>query len=36
MSVSKDKIEEVGVLGSEETVVNEITEDAMVRGRSAI
>jgi hypothetical protein len=36
MSVSKDKIVEVGVLGSEESEENEIAEEAMVRGRSAM
>jgi hypothetical protein len=36
MSVSKDKRVEVGVLGSEESEENEITEEAMVRGPSAM
>jgi hypothetical protein len=36
MSVSKERIVEVGVLGSEESVESELTEGAIVRGRSAM
>ena len=36
ISVSKDRRVEVGVLGSEESEDDEITEEAMVRGRSAM
>jgi hypothetical protein len=36
MSRSKEKIVDVGVLGSEESEENEITEGAMVRGRCAM
>jgi hypothetical protein len=36
MSVSKERSVEVGVLGSEESVENETTEEAMARGRDAM
>jgi hypothetical protein len=36
MSVSKERRVEVGVLGSEKSVENEISEEAMARGRSAV
>ena len=36
MSVSRDKMVEVGVLGNEESEENEITEEVMVRSRSAM
>jgi hypothetical protein len=36
MSESKERIVDVGVLGSEESEENEVTEGAMMRGRCAM